>query len=88
MTWSRYGQDLQLQRVWCGWTCIQALLAGAAHMSAPYMVLDGCAPSAAYPFLPPPPPPPCIPTSPAAPTAVAPLIVIRTEALTEIPLRF
>jgi hypothetical protein len=58
MTWSRYGQDLQLQRVWCGWTCIQALLAGAAHMSAPYMVLDGCAPSAAYPFLPPPRPRP------------------------------
>jgi hypothetical protein len=32
---------LEMERVWCGWTCNQALLAGEAHFSAPYFLLDG-----------------------------------------------
>jgi hypothetical protein len=42
-----YGSDITLERVWCGWTCTQALLAGGDYggsdMSAPYFNLDGYA---------------------------------------------
>ena len=33
--------DIVHERVWCGSTCTHALLAGEAHMSAPYFLLDG-----------------------------------------------
>ena len=38
---ARMCADIVHERVWCGWTCTQALLAGEAHMSAPYFLLDG-----------------------------------------------
>jgi hypothetical protein len=38
---AEYGADIELERVWCGWTCTQALLAGAVHMTGPYFLADG-----------------------------------------------